>query len=75
MVREMDDDEATIVMVDANIQRERILPSEKAKAYAMKYERLRHQGRFGGTTLEEMAKDASDGAKTIQHRYVVFRLG
>ena len=41
-VRNLTDDEATIVMVDSNLQREEILPSEKAKAYAMKYDALRH---------------------------------
>lgn len=43
-VREMTDDEATISMVDANLQRETILPSEKAFAYKMRYEAMRHQG-------------------------------
>ncbi len=41
------DDEATVIMVDTNIQREDILPSEKARAYAMKYEAMKHQGRKG----------------------------
>ena len=44
IVREMDDDTATILMVDCNLQREHILPSEKAKAYKLKIEALRHQG-------------------------------
>lgn len=44
IVREMDDDAATIVMVDSNLQRENILPSERAKAYQMKMEALKHQG-------------------------------
>ena len=44
IVRNYTDDEATIIMVDSNIQREDILPSEKAKAYAMKYEAMKHQG-------------------------------
>lgn len=43
-VREMTDDQATIAMVDANLQRETILPSEKAFAYKMRYEAMRHQG-------------------------------
>jgi len=47
IVRNYTDDEATIIMVDSNIQREDILPSEKAKAYAMKYEAMKHQGRKG----------------------------
>ena len=45
IVREMDDDTATILMVDSNLQREHILPSERAKAYKMKMEALKHQGR------------------------------
>ena len=43
-IRNYTDDEATIIMVDSNIQREDILPSEKAKAYRMKYEAMKHQG-------------------------------
>lgn len=45
IVRNYTDDEATIIMVDSNIQREDILPSEKAKAYKMKYEAMKHQGK------------------------------
>ena len=44
LVREMTDDEAIILMVDSNIQRENLLPSEKAFAYKMKFEALKHQG-------------------------------
>ena len=44
LVREMTDDEAVILMVDSNIQRENLLPSEKAFAYKMKFEALKHQG-------------------------------
>ena len=44
IVREMDDDEATIIMVDSNLQRETLLPSERAFAYRMKLEALKHQG-------------------------------
>lgn len=45
IIREMDDDTATILMVDSNLQREHILPSERAKAYKMKMEALKHQGK------------------------------
>ena len=45
IVKELTDDEATILMVDSNIQREEILPSEKAFAYKMKLEALKHQGK------------------------------
>ena len=48
IVRNYSDDEATIIMVDSNIQREDILPSEKAKAYKMKYEAMKHQGKKSG---------------------------
>ena len=44
IVRNLDDDAAVILMVDANLQREQILPSEKAKAYKMKLEAIKHQG-------------------------------
>ena len=44
IIRDLDDDEATIIMVDSNLQRENILPSERAKAYQMKLEALKHQG-------------------------------
>ena len=45
IVRNLTDDEATIIMVDSNLQRERILPSEKAFAYKLKMEALKHQGK------------------------------
>lgn len=44
-IRDYNDDEATVIMVDTNIQREDILPSEKARAYSMKYEAMKHQGK------------------------------
>ena len=69
IVRNYTDDEATIIMVDSNIQREDILPSEKAKAYAMKYEAVKHQGSRGGSSLGEVGEAAGESAKTVQ-RYV-----
>lgn len=45
IVKDLSDDEATILMVDSNIQREEVLPSEKAFAYKMKYEAMKHQGK------------------------------
>lgn len=70
IVRQLTDDEATIIMVDSNIQREDILPSEKAKAYAMKYEAMKHQGRKGnGNTLDEVGEAAGESGKTVQ-RYI-----
>lgn len=45
MIKELDDDSATILLVDSNLQREIILPSEKARAYRMKLDALKHQGK------------------------------
>ena len=58
IIRDCDNDEATVIMVDANIQREDILISEKAKAYRMKYEAMKHQGSAGGLSLKEMSDQA-----------------
>lgn len=69
IVRNYTDDEATIIMVDSNLQREDILPSEKAKAYAMKYEAIKHQGSKGGSTLDKVGEAAGESGKTVQ-RYV-----
>ena len=74
IVREMDDDEAVIAMVDANLQRETILPSEKAFAYKMKLEALNHQGRTSGQvgqkwTRDKMAEEIDDSSRQIQ-RYI-----
>ncbi|MDE7425895.1 MAG: ParB/RepB/Spo0J family partition protein [Lachnospiraceae bacterium] len=70
IVRNYADDEATIIMVDSNIQREDILPSEKAKAYKMKYEAMKHQGKKSGkNTLEEVGEAAGENAKKVQ-RYI-----
>ncbi len=70
IIRPYSDDEATIIMVDSNIQREDILPSEKAKAYAMKYEAMKHQGKKSGrNTLEEVGEAAGENAKKVQ-RYI-----
>ena len=57
IIREMSDDEATIIMVDSNIQREELLPSEKGFALKMKMDALRHQGtsRHGGEKLDNQA--------------------
>lgn len=75
VVRDYTDDEATIIMVDSNIQREDIMPSEKAKAYRMKYEAMKHQGKkAGGRTIEEMGEDAGESAKTIQRYLWLSRL-
>ena len=66
MIKDCSDDEATVIMVDANIQREDISISEKAKAYRMKYDAMKHQGSTGGITLDEMSETAGESRKTIQ---------
>lgn len=69
IIREMADDEAAIAMVNANQQREQILPSEKAKAYQIKYEAMKHQGQSGGRSLKKMEEESDDSQMTI-HRYL-----
>lgn len=70
IVRNYTDDEAIVIMVDSNIQREDILPSEKAKAYKMKYGAMKHQGKKSGkNTLEEVGEAAGENAKKVQ-RYI-----
>lgn len=69
-VKDYNDDEATVIMVDTNIQREDILPSEKAKAYFMKYEAIKHQGKKGDRySLNEVGEAAGESGKTVQ-RYI-----
>ena len=75
LVREMTDDEAVILMVDSNLQRENLLPSEKAFAYKMKLEAIKHQGRATSGQLvqklsvEKVADEANENYKTVQ-RYI-----
>ena len=75
IVREMSDDEAVIAMVDANLQRETLLPSEKAFAYKMKLEAIKHQGvtsrQVGEKLLSvtQVSKDSDDSERQIQ-RYI-----
>ena len=74
LVREMSDDEAVILMVDSNLQRENLLPSEKAFAYQMKLEAMKHQGKSTSCkvctksrTDEMIGKHESVSARTIQN--------
>ena len=76
LVREMTDDEAVILMVDSNLQRENLLPSEKAFAYKMKLEAMKHQGKatssLVGTRLRSddlLADSVGESRMTIQ-RYI-----
>ena len=80
LIRTLDDDEATIIMVDSNLQREKILPSEKAFAYKMKLEGLKHQGKRSDLTLEpavpklpardKIAQDAGENCGLTVTRYI-----
>ena len=78
IIRELSDDEATIIMVDSNLQREKLLPSEKAFAYRMKLEAMKRQGQRTDLTFgpvgqkcsrDELADESPDSARQIQ-RYV-----
>lgn len=79
IVRDLTDEEATIIMVDSNLQREQILPSEKAFAYRMKLDAMKRQGQRTDLTScpvgakfrsdEELANNAPDSARQIQ-RYI-----
>lgn len=74
VIRDLDDDAATIIMVDSNQQRENLLPSEKAFSYKMKLEAMKHQGK--ATSRQVVGKsesadfvDENESARTIQ-RYI-----
>ena len=82
IVRNLTDDEATIIMVDSNLQREKILPSEKAFAYKMKLEAIKHQGKRNDLTFvpvgqkldnnysrQVLASQTGDSSTNIQ-RYI-----
>ena len=74
--REMDDDAATIFMVDSNLQREILLPSERAFAYKMKVEALKHQGMRTDLTSTQVAQKLSvqqvgDDAGVFLYNYIV----
>ena len=63
IIRELDDDQAVIAMVDSNLQREKILPSEKAFAYKMRLEAMKHQGRADIGTSNPM--ESKCGAELV----------
>lgn len=70
IVKELSDDEATIIMVDANIQREEILPSEKAFAFKMKMEAMSHQGiETGKLTADAIGADNGVSGRQVR-RYI-----
>ena len=82
IVRNIDRDAATIIMVDSNLQRENILPSERAKAYKMKLEAIKRQGKrhdltsdqlgqkLSGKTSRELIAENSDDSPTQIQRYI-----
>ncbi|MCR4744907.1 MAG: ParB/RepB/Spo0J family partition protein [Lachnospiraceae bacterium] len=67
-IRDYSDEQATCLMVDTNIQREDILPSEKARAYRMKYDKIKSPG-VKGNSLDELGNAAGESGKTVQ-RYL-----
>lgn len=75
IIREMSDDEAVIAMVDANLQREHMLPSEKAFAYKMKLDAIKHQGKASVQvaekllSVEKVADDAGESKDQVR-RYI-----
>ena len=76
IVRDLTDDEATIIMVDSNLQREKILPSEKAFAYKLKMEAISHQGKETSRPLVDklksvdiIAKENNDSSRQV-HRFI-----
>lgn len=74
IIKDYTDDEATVIMVDSNIQREDILISEKAKAYHMKYMAMKHQGTAGGISLDVMSEQTGESQKTVQRYIYLARL-
>lgn len=75
IIREMSDDEAVIAMVDANLQREHILPSEKAFAYKMKLDAIKHQGIASSQvgkkllSIEKVGENSGDSRNQV-HRFI-----
>ena len=82
LVRQMDDDAATVLMVDSNLQRENILPSERAYAYKMKLEAIKHQGErldltsgqlgqksVGAVSRDVLAEQSGESSRQVQ-RYI-----
>ena len=78
IVRDLDDDAATIIMVDSNLQRESLLPSERAFAYKMKLEAVKHQGartdltsrqlgEKSQTSIQKVADQAGESQRQVQH--------
>ncbi|MBR3167024.1 MAG: chromosome partitioning protein ParB, partial [Lachnospiraceae bacterium] len=73
IIRDMDDDAATVLMVDSNLQREHILPSERAFAYKMKLEAMKHQGER--SDLQEEGTSSQLGTKLRSDQQMAEQLG
>ena len=76
IIKELSDEQATILMIDSNITRENILPSEKAKAYKMRYEAMKHQGKATSRpvgekllSITEMSQEVGESERQIS-RYL-----
>jgi len=65
IVIDADDDTATVIMVDANLHRSTILPSEKARAYRARSQALAHQGRAGGSTRDLIARQTGESPSAV----------
>ena len=84
IVRDLTDDEATIIMVDSNMQREKILPSEKAFAYKMKLDAISHQGKytsrqvFEKVSVDMIGKEHGESGRQVQRfirlTYLILKL-
>ena len=76
IIKDLSDEQATILMIDSNINRENILPSEKAKAYKMRYEAMKHQGKATSRpvgekllSITEMSQEVGESERQIS-RYI-----
>lgn len=69
IIRELSDEDAVDFMIYSNIQRTNVLPSEKAKAYRLQMETMKHQGKKGSSTPDEIGKKYGDNARKVQ-RYI-----
>lgn len=69
LITNMSDDDAIVVMVDSNIQREEILPSEKAFAFKMKRDAISHQGKNGNLSRDVVGKESGVGGRQVS-RYI-----
>lgn len=75
IIKELSDDDSIVYMVDANLQREEILPSEKAFAYKLKFEALKHKGvKQESSSYEQVGASTGESGKTVQRYICLTRL-